>query len=126
MTFDALMKELKEGQYRSLYLLQGEEEYFIDQACDFFEHKLLSEAEQDINLSVFYGKDADWSNVINACRRYPMFSDKQVVLLKEAQRMRKQDLEKLKVYVDELQDSTILVITYKGGMVEGRTAYGKK
>ncbi|HLR37409.1 MAG TPA: DNA polymerase III subunit delta [Chitinophagaceae bacterium] len=126
MTFDALMKELKEGQYRSLYLLQGEEEYFIDQACDFFEHKLLSEAEQDFNLSIFYGKDADWSDVINACRRYPMFSEKQVVLLKEAQSMRKQDLEKLKAYVEDLQDSTIFVITFKGGKVDGRSAFGKK
>jgi DNA polymerase-3 subunit delta len=46
------------------------------------EHKILPESEASFNLSIFYGKDADWSSVVNACMRYPMFAEKQVVILK--------------------------------------------
>lgn len=125
MTFDALMKELKAGKFKPVYLLQGEEDYFIDRACRFFEHELLPEAERDFNLSVFYGKDADWSDVLNACRRYPMFSERQVVILKEAQSMRKPDLERLESYAEDLMDSTIFVITYKKGKIDGRSKLSK-
>ncbi len=125
MTFDALMKELNAGKFKPVYLLQGEEDYFIDQACHFFEHELLPEAERDFNLSIFYGKDADWSEVINACRRYPMFSERQVVILKEAQSMRKTDFERLERYVEDLMDSTIFVITYKNGKIDGRLKLSK-
>src|SRR5699024_6697525 len=110
MTFDALMKELKKGNYKPTYLLQGEESFFIDKACYFFEKELLPENERDFNLSVFYGKDADWAEVINACRRYSMFSEKQVVILKEAQGMKKSDLEKLESYLEDIQEATIFVI----------------
>jgi DNA polymerase-3 subunit delta len=55
---------------------------------------ILTEAEAGFNLTVFYGRDADWTAVINACRRYPMFAERQVVLLKEAQQMR--DIDKLR------------------------------
>lgn len=125
MTFEALMKELKAGKYKPVYLLQGEEDYFIDQACHFFEFGLLSEAERDFNLSVFYGKDAEWSDVINACRRYPMFSERQVVILKEAQSMKKSDFERLESYLEDLMDTTIFVITYKRGKIDGRSKLSK-
>jgi DNA polymerase-3 subunit delta len=72
---------------------------------------------------VFYGKDADWSDIINACRRYPMFSDKQVVIIKEAQSMR--NIDKLESYVEKPLSSTILFIAYKNKKVDGRTKLAK-
>ena len=69
--------------YKPIYWLEGEEPYFIDKIVDYAEHKILTESEASFNLTVFYGKDADWAAVVNACRRYPMFSERQVVLLKK-------------------------------------------
>jgi DNA polymerase-3 subunit delta len=72
---------------------------------------------------VFYGKDASWADVVNACRRYPMFSERQVVLLKEAQQMR--DVEKLEGYVENPLPSTVFVVSYKNKKVDGRTKFAK-
>lgn len=124
MTFEALMKELKAGKTKSVYLLEGEEDFFIDRAADFFEKQLLTETEKEFNLTVFYGKDADWAAVVNACRRYPMFSDRQVVMVKEAQTMK--SIEELEVYLKNPLENTVLVITYKHGKLDGRTALKKR
>jgi DNA polymerase-3 subunit delta len=90
---------------------------------DYAEHNILNETETGFNLTVFYGKDAAWPDVINACRRYPMFSERQVVLLKEAQQMK--DIEKLESYIENPLGSTILVVSYKEKKVDGRTKFAK-
>jgi DNA polymerase-3 subunit delta len=123
MTADNIIQEWQKGVFKPIYWLEGEEEYFIDKVVDYAEHKILTEKEAAFNLSVFYGKDADWAAVINACRRYPMFAEKQVVLLKEAQQMR--DLEKLDAYIDSPLKSTVFVVSYKEKKVDGRTRLAK-
>ena len=90
---------------------------------DFAETQILNESETGFNLTVFYGKDAEWPNIINACRRYPMFAERQVVLLKEAQQMR--DIEKLEAYIENPLHSTIFVVSYKEKKVDGRTRLAK-
>ena len=123
MLANAIISEWKKHQYKPIYWLEGEEEYFIDKVMDYAESQILSESETGFNLTVFYGKDADWANVMNACRRYPMLSEKQVVLLKEAQQMR--DLEKLEAYIENPLNSTIFVVSYKEKKVDGRTRLAK-
>ena len=88
MSAEKIITEWKKGVFKPIYWLEGEEPYFIDQVVNYAEHKILGEAEVGFNLTVFYGKDADWAAVVNACRRYPMFAERQVVILKEAQQMR--------------------------------------
>ena len=95
-----------------------ERQFYIDQIVNFAEHKILSESESSFNLSVFYGKDADWTNVVSACKRYPMFSEKQVVILKEAQMMR--SLESFESYIENPLKSTIFIIAYKGKTIDKR------
>jgi DNA polymerase-3 subunit delta len=119
MTYEALMKDLKGGKIKPVYLLEGDEDFFIDQASRFLENNLLSEAEKEFNLQVFYGRDADWAAVLNACRRYPMFSERQVVMIKEAQDMK--TLDRLESYLQKPQDTTVLVLTHKHGKLDGRT-----
>ncbi len=109
--------------FRPLYWLEGEEPYFIDVLMHYAEHKILNESEAGFNLTVFYGKDADWASVVNACRRYPMFAERQVVLLKEAQQMR--DIEKLEAYLQQPLDSTVLVVSYKEKKLDSRTKFAK-
>lgn len=123
MLANTIISDWKKHQYKPIYWLEGEEEYFIDKVMDYAETQILNESETGFNLTVFYGKDADWTNIINACRRYPMLSDKQVVLLKEAQQMR--DLDKLEAYIENPLDSTIFVVSYKEKKVDGRTRMAK-
>ncbi|WP_217601495.1 DNA polymerase III subunit delta [Chitinophaga sp. GbtcB8] len=123
MEYQDILKDWKQKKFKSIYWLEGEEDFFIDQVVNYAEHKLLDEAEKGFNLTVLYGKDADWSAVINACRRYPMFAEKQVVVLKEAQAMR--DLLKLEPYIDHPLDSTIFVVAHKQGKLDGRSKMAK-
>src|SRR6266496_4917473 len=120
---NTIISEWKKANYRPIYWLEGEEEYFIDKVINYAESHILNEPETGFNLTVFYGKDADWAAVINSCRRYPMFAKRQVVLLKEAQQMR--DIEKLEAYIETPLDSTIFVVSYKEKKVDGRTRLAK-
>lgn len=123
ISMDTILAEWKKKSFQPIYWLEGEEGYFIDILTHYAEHHLLSAEEASFNLSVFYGKDAAWSDVINACRKYPMFSDKQVVILKEAQHMR--DIEKLEPYVEQPQPSTIFIVAFKEKKMDGRSKLGK-
>jgi DNA polymerase III subunit delta len=123
MEYQDIIKEWKQKKFRPLYWLEGEEEFFIDQVVNYAEHQLLDEAERGFNLTVLYGKDTDWATVINNCRRYPMFAERQVVILKEAQAMR--DLLKLEPYIDQPLESTVFVVAHKQGKIDGRSKMAK-
>lgn len=123
MAVEKIIADWGKGIFKPIYWLEGEEEYYIDKVMEFAEHKILSESEASFNLTVFYGRDSSWADVVNACRRYPMFSERQVVLLKEAQHMR--DLEKLEGYVEHPLGSTIFVVSYKDKKVDGRTKFAR-
>src|SRR5580765_193719 len=123
MSAEKIINEWKKKQFKPIYWLEGEEDFFIDKVVDFAEHHILSDAESSFNLMVFYGKDADWAEVINSCRRYPMFAERQVVLLKEAQQMR--DILKLEPYILQPLSSTVFVVSYKDKKVDGRSKMAK-
>lgn len=119
----SILSEWKKNSYKPVYWLEGEEEFYIDEVMEYAEKKILSSSEAEFNLSVFYGKDANWVDIINSCRRYPMFAEKQVVLLKEAQQMK--DIDKLDGYIEKPLTSTILVVSYKGKTLDGRGRLSK-
>ncbi len=123
MDYQDIIKDWKQKKFKSLYWLEGDEDFFIDQVVNYAEHNLLEEAEKGFNLTVLYGKDTDWSTVINACRRYPMFAERQVVVLKEAQAMR--DLLKLEAYIDNPLHTTVFVVAHKQGKIDGRSKMAK-
>ena len=123
MSAEKILNNLKKRVFNPVYWLEGEEEYFIDQVINYAEHRILSETEAGFNLSVFYGRDAAWPDVINACRKYPMFAELQVVIIKEAQAMR--DIDKLEGYIDKPLSSTLLFVAYKNKKVDGRTKLAK-
>jgi DNA polymerase III subunit delta len=123
MSTISIISEWKKNNFKPVYWLEGEEEYFIDEIMEYAEKKILSDADVSFNQTVFYGKDANWADIINACRRYPMFAERQVVLLKEAQQMK--DVEKLESYVENPLNSTIFVVSYKGKTLDGRSKFSK-
>jgi len=119
MSVEKIIQSWKKNEFKPIYWIEGEEDYYIDFLLNYAENNILSESESSFNLSIFYGKDADWTNVINACKRYPMFSEKQVVLLKEAQQM--SSIDKLESYVENPLSSTIFVVGYKSKSYDKRT-----
>lgn len=123
MSAEKIITEWKKGQYKPIYWLEGEESYHIDKIVDYAEHKILPEAEASFNLSIFYGRDSNWADVVNACRRYPMFAERQVVLLKEAQHMR--DIDRLEAYIEQPLSSTIFVVAHKEKKLDGRSKLAK-
>lgn len=123
VTFEGLYKELKHKKYAPIYLLQGEETFFIDKLVDFMEKSILSDSEKSFNQMILYGKDTDADTIINTARRYPMMSKYQVILLKEAQQMK--DILKLEKYAANPSKSTILILAHKYKTVRGNTKLGK-
>jgi DNA polymerase-3 subunit delta len=118
MSVDKIINDWKKGSFKPVYWLEGEEDYFIDKVVSYAEQKILPASEASFNLTIFYGKDANWADILNACRRYPMFAEKQVVILKEAQQMR--DLDKLEPYFENPLSSTVFVVSYKEKKLDAR------
>ena len=118
ITCEEVLKELKNKQYRPVYYLMGEEDYYIDLIADYIADHVLTEMEKEFNLTVVYGADTDISAIINAAKRYPMMSAYQVVIVKEAQAVR--NMEELTYYLQKPLPSTILVLCHKHGVLDRR------
>ena len=123
MSVEKILGDWKKRNFKPVYWLEGEEDFYINQVMDYAEHHILSASEAGFNLTVFYGKDANWADIVNACMRYPMFAQRQVVLLKEAQQMK--DIDKLESYIDNPLASTVFVVSYKEKKVDGRSKLSK-
>jgi DNA polymerase III subunit delta len=124
MNPELIIQEWKKGIYHPVYWLEGEESYYIDQLIDYAEKYILNESEASFNLSIFYGRDTKLDDVVNACKRYPMFSERQVVILKEAQHMK--EVEKLEVYIDHPLSSTVFIVGHKEKKIDGRSKLAKQ
>ncbi len=119
MAVDKIIADWKKQSFKPVYWLEGDEDFYIDKLVNYAEHHILNESEASFNLTVFYGRDTSWADVVNACMRYPMFSDRQVVLLKEAQHLK--DIDKLEAYIEKPLPTTIFVVAYKDKKVDGRS-----
>ena len=118
-----LVKDAENGVFRPVYLLMGDEPYYVDMVCDAVMEHCLDEGERDFNQTVCYGSDVDADAVITAARRYPMFSERQLVVVKEAQMMK--SLDDLAVYCQKPLESTILVIAMHGASADKRKSLYK-
>ena len=119
MDFEVILNNLKQQVYYPIYLLQGDEPYFIDQISDYIEKNVLTDAEKGFNQSIFYGKDSTALNIAQSSLRFPMMASHQVIIVKEAQTLAK--FEDLAAYAEKPLSSTILVLNYKYGSLDGRT-----
>lgn len=123
MDFQQLITDIKQQKFKPVYLLHGQEPYFIDQISKAVESHALTDEEKGFNMTVMYGKDSDVHQVIESAKRYPMMAERQVVIVREAQSMR--NLEALEGYLQNPLSSTILVIAHKGKKVDGRKKWLK-
>jgi DNA polymerase-3 subunit delta len=123
MTYEQIIKDIKTKNYAPIYVLAGEEAYFIDLISNFIENNVLKEDERTFNLSIFYGIEADPSEVIATARRFPMMADKNIVIIKEAQLMK--TIDKIEPYLNSPTQSTILVVCHKYKNLDERTKFAK-
>jgi DNA polymerase-3 subunit delta len=118
-TFEEIMSDLKNRIYKPVYFLAGDEPYYIDKITEHIEEKVLPEEEKAFNQMVFYGEDTTIQTVIETSRRFPMMSNHLVIIVKEAQHLKK--IEDLVFYLEKPLLSTILVFNYKYKNIDKRT-----
>lgn len=138
MKFEQIISDLQNKIYRPVYFLMGEEPYFIDEITDFIAEHVLNDIEKEFNQTVVYGRDVDVAAIIGNAKRFPMMSNYQVVIVKEAQDVKnlvpdpkekedKKDKDKhpLEAYLENPLRSTILVLCYKYKSIDRRKTFAK-
>src|SRR5277367_5647581 len=125
-----ILDKLKTGKYEPVYLLQGEETYYIDLISDYIEQHALTESEKSFNQVVVYGKDSSVASILTNAKRFPMMAERQVVIVREAQDI--PDLNKeagsklLLDYLTKPAPTTVLVLCHKNKTLDKRKELGKK
>lgn len=117
-TYEGIIRELQAKQYRPVYYLMGDEAFYIDKIADYIIDNVLTDTEKEFNQTILYGADVDAATIINAAKRYPMMSEYQVIVVKEAQAVH--NMEELVFYLQKPLQSTILVLCHKHGSLDKR------
>ena len=118
-TFEEIISDLRKRIFKPVYFLAGDEPYYIDLITDFIAEKVLSEEEKAFNQIIIYGEETSINSIIETSRRFPMMASHQVVIVKEAQALKK--IEDLAFYLDMPLLSTILVLNFKYKALDKRT-----
>ena len=118
MSFEAIMKDLMARKFAPVYVLMGDEPFYIDKICDYLLENVLKPEERDFNQTVLFGADTTAAQIADQCRGYPMMAEHRLVVVKEAQNLK--SLEALERYLENPVKSTVLVYCYKGGTVDRR------
>ena len=119
-----IVSDIKQGNIKPIYFLMGEEPYYIDKISEYIEKNVLSEEEKGFNQMVLYGRDVSIEDIVSNAKRFPMMSERQVVIVKEAQDLSR-TIENLLNYVENPQLSTVLVVCYKYKTLDKRKKLSK-
>lgn len=118
MTYDVIMRDLKARKFAPIYYLMGDESYYIDKISDYIAENVLRPEERDFNQVVMFGSEVTAAQIVDAAKRYPMMSEYQVVIVKEAQNLR--GTEAIDFYLKSPLKSTVLVMCHKNGVLDRR------
>lgn len=118
VSFETILSQIARKEFKPIYLLMGEESYYIDKITEAILANILDESERDFNEIIRYGSDMTVEAIINEARFYPSFAQYRVVVIKEAQEVKK--LDELVNYIQKPLSSTVLVLNYKHGTIDGR------
>ena len=125
-TYNQIIKNLSEDKFSKIYLLMGEETFFIKKICQFFENNFIEDHNKSFNQEIFYGRDISIENIISSCKSFPMMSDKKLVIIKEAQELdifkRNNDKknELLINYLSNVNPSTTLIFCLNNKTLDKR------
>jgi DNA polymerase III subunit delta len=120
MSYKQIIKDIKSKKFEKIYLLHGDEPYFIDCISNALMEHVLEEHERDFNQAVLYGKETTIAQIIAEAKQFPMMSERRLVMVKEAQNLGK-NLADLLSYAEQANDSTVLVICHKHSTIDGRS-----
>jgi DNA polymerase-3 subunit delta len=123
MTLEDLSNNLKQGKFLPVYIFEGDEPFFINRALELVIEESLEDDQKDFNLNILYGRDTDSISIVNHSKRYPVMSDKNVVIVREAQDLK--DIDSLSSYIGNLNPNTILAIGLKGKKLDKRKSLYK-
>ncbi len=120
---ETAINELKQQKYAPIYLITGDEGYFIDQVSDYMEHNIVAEDCKDFDQKIVYGRDVTVREVINLSQQYPMLSPYKLVMVKEAQDLdsKGNDYNLLATYIEKAPPTSILVLCYRHKSLDKRT-----
>ena len=118
ITYESVMHDLQQRKFRPVYYLMGDEPYYIDKISDWIAENVLQPEGRDFDQTVLFGSDVNASQIVDAAKRYPMMSEYQVLIVKEAQNVK--NVEALEKYMKAPMPSTILVMCHKNGTIDGR------
>jgi DNA polymerase III subunit delta len=125
-----VIADIKNSKYAPVYFLQGDEPFYIDEISDYIEENALEDSQKGFNQVVMYGRDHNMGSILTQAKRYPMMSDRQVVIVKEAQNISDINNEAgsklLSAYIANPLATTILVFAYKNKTLDGRKSLGKE
>ena len=119
-----IVSEIKNGNFKPVYFLMGNEPYYIDKISDYIEKNVLTEEERGFNQVVLYGRDSSVEDIVSNAKRYPMMAERQVVIVREAQDLSR-TIENLVSYIENPQPTTVLVICYKYKTLDKRKKLSK-
>ncbi len=119
ISYEDIAREVRAGDFKSIYYLMGEESYYIDRLSELIVENAITEDQRDFNLTILYGPQTTAEEVVNAAKRYPMMADRQVVVVREAQSLPHKEM--LAFYAQKPMPSTVLVLCHKNGTLDGRT-----
>jgi DNA polymerase III, delta subunit len=122
---EKILAELEKKNYSPIYYLYGEEPFFIDFISDYIERNVLSDDEKAFNQQIVYGKDITIDTLIHYAREYPMMAERRVIIVKEAKELNR-TIANLEPYVKNPSPTTLLVICYKYGKIDGKTKLAKE
>lgn len=116
ITYGTIMRDLKTRKFAPIYILGGQESYYIDKISDYLAQNVLQPEERDFNQTIVYGPDVTSAQVADLALRYPMMSEHQVIIVKESQTLK--NLDPLQKYFEKPQKATILVFCHKNGKLD--------
>ena len=121
ISYESIMKSLKAREFAPVYILMGDEPFYIDKICDYISETVLQPEERDFNQMVLFGADITASQLVDQCKGFPMMAEHRVVIVKEAQNLK--NLEPLEKYFEKPMASTILVFCHKNGSIDRRKKF---
>ena len=121
ISYESIMKDLKARKFSPVYVLMGDEPFYIDKICDYILENVLKPEERDFNQTVIFGADTTAVQVADACKGYPMMAEYRLVVVKEAQNLH--GLEPLEKYLEKPVKTTILVLCHKNGSIDRRKKF---
>ena len=117
-SYETIMRDLKARHFSPIYILMGDESYYIDKISDYIAEHVLRPEERDFNQTVVFGSDISASQIVDSAKAFPMMAEKRVVIVKEAQNLK--GTEPLVKYFKQPVVSTVLVLCHKNGSIDKR------